>query len=110
MTHNNNVDAAIERIVNIKWELNDTRFGSHIALLREYLRRASLWAQALTCTDKWPFFDVAAQLDPLLCPDKTKIETLERHLQQFNLYRPIKRTCEWYIHWVMIEHKPGSRV
>jgi hypothetical protein len=62
MTAKTITDTALERILAIKWEPDDSRVNSHIALLREYLRRAVLWAKALDCTDEWPFFDVAAHI------------------------------------------------
>ena len=106
MTQDNSVDRGIERIKAINWELNDSRTASHIALFREYLRRASLWAKALGCTDEWPFFDVAAQIDPSLRADEAKVELLKRHLTQFRLFRPIKRTCEWFVHWAVVKDRP----
>ncbi|WP_437942614.1 hypothetical protein [Sorangium sp. So ce341] len=46
-----------------------SRQASHEALFREHLRRMSLWATALGCEDRWPFFDVARQLFPDRFPD-----------------------------------------
>ncbi len=106
MTQYNSADTAIERIKAINWKLNDSRTASHIALFREYLRRASLWAKTLGCTDEWPFFDVAAQLNPSLRADEAKVEVLKRHLKQFCLSRPIKRTCKWFVHWAIVKNKP----
>jgi hypothetical protein len=106
MTQENAIDIAIERILAIGWQLNDSRAASHIALFREYLRRAALWVKALECTDEWPFFDVAAQINPSLRADEAKVESLKRHLTQFHLFRPIKRTCEWFVHWAVVRDTP----
>ena len=106
MTQDNSVDRAIERIKAIDSELKDFRVGSHIALFKEYLRRASLWATALGCTDKWPLFDVAAQIDPSLRSDEAKVEALKCHLKPFLLSGTIERTCEWFVHWAVVKNSP----
>jgi hypothetical protein len=106
MIQDNSVDRTIERIKAITWELKDFRVASHIALFKEYLRRASLWAKALNCTDKWPLFDVAAQIDPSLRFDEAKVEALRRHLKPFVLSGTIKQTCEWFVHWAVVKNSP----
>ena len=106
MTQDNSVDRTIERIKAINWEPNNFRAASHIALLKEYLRRASLWAKALDCTDKWPFFDVADQIDPSLRADEAKVEALKRHLAPFPVSRTIRRMCEWFVHWAVVKNSP----
>ena len=99
---------ALERILAIKWEPDDTRVHSHIALLREYLRRAALWAKALNCTDEWPFFDVAAHLCPLETADETKIEALNTHFMQTPFYVAgiIEKTCKLFIQWERVKNSP----
>ncbi len=54
-------EAAMERLERIPWEPGPPDAASSLFLMREYLRRAALWAEALQCPDRWPFFDVAAQ-------------------------------------------------
>ena len=60
----NKVAHAIARVRAIDWNQSDRseREGSQIALMREFLRRMALWADALACTSQWPFFDVADKL------------------------------------------------
>ncbi|MBD2770055.1 hypothetical protein IC235_19375 [Hymenobacter sp. BT664] len=106
MTQDDSVDQAIARIKAIDWELKDYRAASHIALLKEYLRRASLWATALDCADKWPFFDVAAQIDFSLRLDEAKVEALKRYLAPFPVSRTIRRMCEWFVHWAVVKNSP----
>lgn len=108
MTLTTIADTALERILAIKWEPDDTRVDSHIPLLREYLRRAALWAKALDCTDEWPFFDVAAHLCPLDTADQTKIEALNTHFTQIQFYATgiIEKTCKWFIHWECVKNLP----
>jgi len=104
--NNNSVDRTIERIKAINWAPNDYRAASHIALLKEYLRCASLWAKTLDCTDKWPLFDVAAQINPSLRADETQVEALKRHLAPFAVSRTIRQLCEWFVHWAVVQHSP----
>lgn len=40
------------------------RVVSRRILMREYLRRAALWAQAYSAESAWPFFDVTEYVDP----------------------------------------------
>lgn len=54
----------VARLENADWGDNYERTGSRIRLMKEYLRRAALWAQALDCSNRWPFFDIAAYVDP----------------------------------------------
>ncbi|MBW4496333.1 MAG: hypothetical protein KME26_25325 [Oscillatoria princeps RMCB-10] len=108
MTAQTSVDSAMERILAIKWEPDDSRASSHIALLREYLRRAALWAKALNCTDEWPFFDVAAHICPLQRAGDAKVEALGRHFSEAPFYATgiIEKTCEWFLHWDAVKNRP----
>ena len=54
--------AAIERCWNIDWRRDLNRLGSQVALMREYLRRSTLVAEAVGDTPNWPWFDAAARL------------------------------------------------
>lgn len=108
MTAKTITDTALERILAIKWEPDDSRVNSHIALLREYLRRAALWAKALDCTDEWPFFDVAAHICPLECADDTNVKLLKTHFTETPFYVAgmIEKTCEWFLHWDRVKNLP----
>jgi hypothetical protein len=72
---------------------------SQVALMREYLRRAALWAKRLGATDYWPFFDVASLIAPEVRTEPGIVEQLEAALQPFSLWPTIKKTCIWYLHW-----------
>lgn len=107
MTAKTITDTALERILAIKWEPDDSRVNSHIALLREYLRRAALWAKALDCIDEWPFFDVAAHLDSVDA-DETKVKVLKTHFTQTPFYVAgiIEKTCKWFLEWDSVKNSP----
>lgn len=99
MPQNNRLDLALEQLLAIDWQLHDDEsdVASNVDLLREYLRRAALWAKALKCTKEWPFFDVAAHIRPsvrLFSFEHT--EALRQHFAQlpFYLSLTIRQTCE----------------
>jgi len=78
MTHAH-VDATLARLQAVDWK-GDSGFAhrrSRVRLMAEYLRRAALWAQALDATDEWPFFDIAAHVDPSIQVPATQAEDLE---------------------------------
>ncbi|AFY83998.1 hypothetical protein [Oscillatoria acuminata] len=102
------VDTAIDRILAINWEPDDSRTSSHVALLQEYLRRAALWAVALDCTEEWPFFDVAAHISPSFQPENRHLDRLEQHFSQVPFYvtKVIENTCRWFVKWEGVKHLP----
>ena len=58
--------ATLARLEAVDWK-GDSGFDhrrSRVRLMAEYLRRAARWAQVLDATDEWPFFDIAAHVDP----------------------------------------------
>ncbi|GAA3001120.1 hypothetical protein GCM10020229_11720 [Kitasatospora albolonga] len=65
-----NVKAAevmLERLSAVDWVAWEPAFEhaeSRARLLREYLRRAALWAEALGGAPSWPFFDIAGLVHP----------------------------------------------
>ncbi|MEU5015599.1 hypothetical protein AB0G35_36170 [Streptomyces sp. NPDC021749] len=46
------------------WDYAMEHVMSRRLLMREYLRRAALWARAYSAEDEWPFFDVTERIDP----------------------------------------------
>ncbi|MCF3146247.1 hypothetical protein [Streptomyces platensis] len=46
------------------WDYTMGHVMSRRLLMREYLRRAALWAQAYSAEGEWPFFDVTERIDP----------------------------------------------
>ena len=76
-------------------------------LMREYLRRAARWARALGCEDAWPFFDVAAKVQPEVRASVTEIATLEQHLRSLHLPNRVVNTCVWALHWDQIKALPA---
>ncbi|MFJ1566998.1 hypothetical protein ACIOG8_22740 [Streptomyces erythrochromogenes] len=78
MTHHRErtSSATLNRFRAVEW-VGDwghvlARVMSRRVLMREYLRRAALWAQAYSAESAWPFFDVTEYVDPgfRLSPEK----------------------------------------
>ncbi|WP_189038619.1 hypothetical protein [Streptomyces daqingensis] len=58
--------AVLERLRAVGWRDDSEAFdhaNSRALLMREYLRRAALWAQAYGAEGVWPFFDIAEHVD-----------------------------------------------
>lgn len=56
----------LERLRAIDWSDDSKAFehaNSRALLMREYLRRAALWARAYGAERSWPFFDIAEHVD-----------------------------------------------
>lgn len=58
----------LNRLRDVEWIGDWDYVMGHVMsrrlLMREYLRRAALWAQAYSVEDEWPFFDVTEHIDP----------------------------------------------
>ncbi|MBC3843629.1 hypothetical protein GXW82_35700 [Streptacidiphilus sp. 4-A2] len=67
--------------------------------MREFLRRSSLWARELGA-DSWPFFDVAALIDPAVrAPEQAVTEVVAAIPEQQPV---IARTCQWALHFAAL--------
>lgn len=104
MNYQDPVTLTYQRLLAIDWQPNDSDIASHITLMQEYLRRSSLWAEALNCTDQWPFFDVANRIEPSARANSLIVDKLLNHLSQFKLPHRIKKTCEWSLNWAIISN------
>lgn len=86
----------LNRLRAVEWLGDwDYVFGhvmSRRLLMREYLRRAALWAQAYSAEDAWPFFDVTEYV----APDFRLSPEVATELEEFLTKVPghaLKRTC-----------------
>jgi hypothetical protein len=102
----------LERLLAVDWS-GDSAFdhrGSRVALMREYLRRAAGWAQQLDATDEWPFFDVAAHVDPTVRARPMLVERLERFMSANIGWPAVRKTCLAALHWSALCHSPAVRL
>lgn len=123
--------AAIDRVGRIEWRHDPTHLGSQAALMKEYLRRSAICAEALGRTADWPWYDAAARLtlpgaDTRLLPGyvfldpapeyrgpgadplEDQIIALHQRVQrsgQVNAW--MKPTYLWYIRWESVRNQPA---
>ncbi|WP_119726299.1 hypothetical protein [Thermomonospora amylolytica] len=72
--------------------------------MKEYLRRAAWWAAELN-SDRWPFFDIVALVDPRVRADRRVVEAVRAAIPGW-VFRPAVQTCEWALHFAAL----GERV
>lgn len=87
----------MERIRRIDWDSDGNRTRSRAVLMREYLRRSALWSEELDATG-WPFFDVAAFVDPSVRAEQELIDTLSVDPNIFENGPLVRDTCLWSLH------------
>jgi hypothetical protein len=73
------VDRLAVRLTAIDWAGSFDRTTSRGYLMKEYLRRAAFWARA-TNAPGFPFFDIAAAVNPQVRADPTLVEGVSAHL------------------------------
>lgn len=88
--------SVIERLCTVEWDFDwGEVFGKIISrrlLMREYLRRSALWAQAYSAEGAWPFYDITEFMDTdFRLPSDTAHE-LEKFLRA-RLSADVKVTC-----------------
>ncbi|GDY34010.1 hypothetical protein [Gandjariella thermophila] len=112
MNHDEATALTLERLLAVDWS-GDTAFdhrGSRVALMREYLRRAACWAQQLDATDEWPFFDVAAHVDPTARAHPTLVERLEKFMSANIGWPAVRKTCLAALHWSTLRDSAAVRL
>lgn len=127
--------AAIDRVGRIEWRPDPARLGSHAALMREYLRRSAVCAEALGRTADWPWYDATAQItllgvDPRSLPGyvfldpepeyrgpgtdllEDKVIALNSQMNgQMNTSGHVqdgyaRKVCFWFIRWASVQSHP----
>lgn len=93
---------ALERLLAINWEYNDARQDSHVALMKEYLRRATLWVKAFNISGKGRFFDLAA----IIMPDVRAPQHLVDEVEELPANWWGRQISAWYLPWAMIKDHP----
>ena len=106
MTEPSSVMNSYGRILSINWQQrNSFDRDLHPKLMAEYLRRAALWAKAISpAQPPSPFFDIAERISPTTRADLDLIEKLLHYLRQFPLNLQEQRVCERALHWSAINN------
>lgn len=88
-----------DRLIAVDWRDRDDQTMPRVLLMREFLRRSSLWARELGA-ESWPFFDVAALVDPgVRAPEQTVTEVVDSIPPQQST---IAHTCRWSLHFAAL--------
>ncbi|BCK67962.1 hypothetical protein Srufu_019150 [Streptomyces libani subsp. rufus] len=86
----------LDRLRAVEWMGDwDYAFGhvmSRRVLLREYMRRAALWAQVYSVESEWPFFDVTHHVDSDFHLPSEFAATLDEYLSHVPS-GAVRRTC-----------------
>lgn len=87
----------LERLRAVIWTGDWDDAVAHVMsrriLMREYLRRAGMWAQAYSAEAAWPFFDVTEYMDSQFTLPSELAKDLQTYLNQLTGDYAIKRTC-----------------
>lgn len=98
-----------QRLLAIRWEINDSHNDLHLSLMEEYLRRMALWAKALDLPKSPPFFDLAMEVAPDVRADSEMVLGLLKHLKQFPLSLRMIQICEFTLHWSAISETEQAK-
>jgi hypothetical protein len=110
--HTKSPEEMLDRLRAIDWtyyDCADDHAASRAALLREYLRRAALWAEKLNGTDDWPIFDIAERVDASVRAPQHLVDQLVAYMSK-NVPTPRTReVCLMALHWAALnERSPQS--
>ncbi|MFJ2219398.1 hypothetical protein ACIOFY_05055 [Streptomyces anulatus] len=94
----------LNRLRAIDWADDTAAFEhthSRALLMREYLRRAALWARAYEAEQSWPFFDIAAHIDADITTPLDITEDLEQLLKDLTP-ASLRTTCRGAVRWAAL--------
>ncbi|MFC9119769.1 hypothetical protein ACFTXO_08265 [Streptomyces sp. NPDC057067] len=78
-----------------------THAQSRALLMREYLRRAALWAKAYDAKEAWPFFDIAGRVDAEVTLPVDIADELEELLEELGP-SSLRTTCRGAVRWAAL--------
>lgn len=83
---------------------------SRALLMREYLRRAAVWAQAYGAEAAWPFFDLAEYVDPSIVLDAGTSAELDAYIRLHIGTPSIQDTCRGAVHWAAVRTRTRAEL
>lgn len=91
--------AVAARIMALTWEQRFDQMPSRVKVLKEYMRRAALVVGGRQVAG-WPFFDIAAVVDPAVRADPELAERVHAHVRAApGVPDTVAKTCVWALHW-----------
>ncbi|MFD9873661.1 hypothetical protein [[Kitasatospora] papulosa] len=94
----------LARLRAINWDDDSAAFDhphSRALLMREYLRRAALWAKAYDAEPAWPFFDIAEHIDASITTPPDIADELEEILEEL-APASLRTTCRGAVRWAVL--------
>ncbi len=110
MSNIDEIDKSIKRLKKLDWEKGHDfeKQDSYKLLIREWLRRMTLWGKSLNATNKWPFINVVDKIfgegnikdysDPL-------IVEMSSFLSAKGIGARAISVCIWYILWSEVKDR-----
>ncbi|MFE5583705.1 hypothetical protein [Kitasatospora sp. NPDC056531] len=92
--------ALADRLTNVDWDPAETDPRLRISLMKEFLRRSALWAHQLG-SDRWPFFDVAALIDPSVRADPDLVEQVSKSCELQST--AVQQSCVGALHFAALQ-------
>ncbi|MER7850699.1 hypothetical protein ABTZ03_43000 [Kitasatospora sp. NPDC096077] len=92
--------ALADRLANVDWDPVETDPRLRISLMKEFLRRSALWAHQLG-SDTWPFFDVAALIDPSVRADHKLVELVSKSCALQSA--AVQQSCMGALHFAALQ-------
>ncbi|MFI8993774.1 hypothetical protein [Streptomyces sp. NPDC053542] len=83
------------------WDTANSHRRSRALLMREYLRRAALWARAYGAEEAWPFFDVTEHAAPGFEPPPDLAAELAEYVSRLGT-PSLRRVCRGAVRWAAL--------
>jgi hypothetical protein len=103
----------LDRLRAVAWHDLDSAYDhvrSRAKLMREYLRRAACWAEAVGAEDAWPFFDIARRVDPEARASSDVEAELEDFLWNTIGRRSLEETCRGAVRWPALRSRASLQL
>jgi hypothetical protein len=94
----------LARLLVIDWNspLAFDHRQSRARLMKEYLRRAALWATELDGGKPWPFFDIAELIAPDVHPPQEMADQLEAVIDEGIGWPAVQTVCRAALRWAAL--------
>ncbi|MET9179343.1 hypothetical protein ABZX88_14125 [Kitasatospora aureofaciens] len=107
------VQSMIDRLRAIDWKSPGEAYEkafSRAALMEEYFRRAALWLDAYGEPERWPFFDLAAIVDPTVRADPAVITDIEDFIDDASGSSYAMDSGAAAVQWAALTSMPGVQL
>lgn len=99
----------MERISHMTWTGDASGAAAGVSLMREYLRRSAVWAEALHDKEHWRFIDLPKRLAPGLALDSATAAKLHEIMDRHHLTSLVRQLCDMALRWSLIVDRPETK-